>query len=116
MQVHVRETARQEAAATADESFIVKQAGTLLVAKFIAYAVAAALETMTIDVLKNGATVLTVPFVYDDALVPATWYPATLDAAKVAVAEGDVVTVERTYFAGGATPIAQNEVVVEIGP
>lgn len=117
MQVHVRETLRQEVAATATESFFVKQAGNILVAKFAAGAIAAVGESMTVDVHKNAATILTAPYVYDNPDDPNTWFDASLDAAEVAVAEGDMISVIRTYAAGGGpTPLSQNEVVVELGP
>lgn len=116
MQVHVGEPSRQEVAATSTRSFLVKQPGTILVVKFIGAEVPGVGESMTIDLLKNGVTVLTAALVYDDSLLANTWYPASLDAAEVPVAEGDLLTVDRVYAAGAPTPIAQNEVVVELGP
>lgn len=117
MQVHVRETSRQEVAQTTTESFFVKQAGNVVGVKFCASGIPAAGESMTVDVDQGGVSVLTAAIVYDNPDPENTWVEGALDGAAVAVTEGALMTVTRTYAAGGGpTPIAQNEVVVEFGP
>lgn len=114
--VMLRESSRQLVAATANESWFAKQAGTLKSVDFIADEVAGAGESMVVDILVNGASVLTGVYTYDSGSSPNTWYPASLDGAKLAVVKGDLISVSRVYTAGGsATPVAENEVVIEMG-
>ena len=70
-------------------------------------------ESMDIDVLKNGASILTAPYTIDDTTPINTQIdlPLVLDTE---VAIGDVLTATRNYTAGGtATPMTSTLVQVE---
>lgn len=86
---------------------------------FIATGAAAAGESMTIDVLRNGVSILTGVFTYDSTKTAKKQLSLMnlLTAAGKKIAAGDVLTATRVYTAGGGpTPIANNAVVVELGP
>lgn len=64
-------------------------------------------ESVSVDVLKNGVTVLTAPVVINAALMGGKKYVPLfkfVDKAKLALREGDLITITRTYTAGG-TPV-----------
>ena len=95
-----------------DRACPVDRAGNVMEAYYIQAAVAAAGESMSIDLQKNGVTVLTAPLVVDDTDAPGTRIPLPL-SGDVDLAPGDVLTVVRDYTAGGgATPIGPNKVCV----
>lgn len=104
---------------------MISQAGTIVDAYVIIGAVAAANESLVVDIQKstdNGATwatVLTAPKTINDVGEPAqTVIPlaALLDADKVGVDVGDILCVVLDYTAGGGpTPILNTMVVAEIG-
>jgi hypothetical protein len=78
----------------------------------ISAAVAGVAETMTYDVLVNGASVLTAPYVFSITSTAKAQVDLPLDPTKVAIATGDIITVSRTYVAGGAPTMTANTVVV----
>jgi hypothetical protein len=67
----------------------------------------AAGESMTLDILINGAPVLTTPILIDDTYVAAgTVVVGAINAAAKAFVRGDLIEIVRTYVAGGgATPL-----------
>lgn len=74
-------------------------------------AVCAAGESMTIDVLKNGATILTATTAYVAAATDKV-IKLLLDPNKASFVAGDVFTVTRDYTAGGGpTPLANTTVI-----
>lgn len=79
---------------------------------------AAAGESLTVDVLRApvaggaAASILTAPYVYDSTK-QLGWIDLPV-AAGVVLNAGDVITVSRTYAAGGGpTPIGPNVVQLE---
>jgi hypothetical protein len=78
----------------------------------ISAAVAGVGETMTYDVLVNGASILTAPYVFSITSAAKAQIDLPLDPAKVAVAIGDIITVSRTYVAGAVPTMTANTVVV----
>lgn len=108
-----RIVSKQGAAATLTENEILDGSGNLQELYLVAAAVAASGESLTINVLKNGVSILTAPFVYDspDPSDTVISLPVLPDVSFVL---GDVITVARTYVAGGGpTPIGANKVVLE---
>lgn len=76
-----------------------------------ASASAAAGESMTIDVLKNGATVLTATTAFA-ASGGSKVVKLLLDPDKKSFVTGDVFTTSRVYTAGGGpTPVANTTVI-----
>ena len=105
---------RQTAAATLTETYSLDVAGAVREITFLANAVPAAGESLTIDVQRNGVSVLAAAFVYNNTRTARTLYNLTL-AANANIAMGDQLTVIRTYVAGGGpTPIGSSVVAVEI--
>lgn len=74
-------------------------------------------ESLTLDVLVNGVSILTAPVVVNAALqaVPGKLIPLMKyhDRTKSALHVGDVVTVSRTYVAGGGPAGVTSLVVLE---
>lgn len=104
----------QGAAANLTTNEIVEAAGKVLSLIFIANDIAAAGESLTIDVLKEGVSILTAPYAYDATAAAKTRIDLPLVADTV-FALGDLLTVSRTYVAGGGpTPLGANKVVMEI--
>jgi len=97
----------QAAAATATTfAFMAMRAGKINDVIAVAETAAAAGEDMAIDVQINGATCLTSAIVLDDS-AGTTAQVGTVDTAANTLARGDIVTIVRTYTAGGApTPMA----------
>lgn len=90
------------------------QAGNIQDLTFVAEAVAAANEDITVDVQKNGVTILNNVLVYDDTLLPGELIRLDYDV-DTSFDVGDVVSVIRTYTAGGGpTPIAHTKVTLEV--
>ncbi len=112
----IRKGASQETAATAALSAgHVRQAGRIVGARALVRAAAAAGETMVVDVLKNGATVLTGTFTFDNTVAAGAWQTLSLDLAQSAVALGDHLEVDLTYTAGGGpTPVVGTLVELDI--
>jgi hypothetical protein len=102
----------------ADLAGIAEQGGLLTELFIQVEAVAAAGESMQFDVLQNGVSILTGPFTYDAADLPDVQLDVMpLLAAPVTIAIGDVLTVARTYAAGGGpTRSARNHVVAKWEP
>ncbi len=109
-------TSAQAVAATAEETvMIAPSAGVIRSVKAVAGTTAAAGESMTVDVKINGTTVLTGVVTLDDT-AGTTVQSGTLDSLAIAFAENDLITVARTYTAGGGpTPMANTLVDVVYG-
>jgi hypothetical protein len=76
--------------------------------------VAAAGESLSIDILIDGVSALTAPIVIDDAVAINTPVVGVVDPAANEYAAGEVVVVEFTYTAGGGpTPMA--DAIVGLG-
>jgi len=108
-----RASSYQATAATAAEVvMIAPAAGFIESVKAVAGAGAAAGESLTVDVKINGTTVLTAAIVLD-AAAGTDVKSGTLDSAAIEFAADDLISVERTYVAGGGpTPIVNSLVDV----
>lgn len=98
-----------------------KQSGVIEDIYFISSIVAGAGESMTIDVLRNGVSILTGVYTFNATAPNApdkqVSFKSLLTPAGRALNVGDVITVTRDYTVGGTpTPMAHNAVVLEIGP
>ncbi len=67
-------------------------------------------ETMSYDVLVNGVSILSAPFVASDTT--AKYVELTVPAAAQ-INEGDLVTVTRDYTAGGGPAMTYNTIGIE---
>lgn len=77
--------------------------------------VAAAAESMTVDVKIAGVSCLVAPITLDNAVPIDTPVAGVLAPAAVAFAAGDLVTVVRTYVPGGApTPMSATVCDIEV--
>lgn len=97
-----------QAAASSETTFafLAMRAGAINDVIAVAETAAAAGEDMAIDVQINGVTCLTSAIVLDDA-AGVTPQVGTVDTAANTLARGDIVTIVRTYTAGGGpTPMA----------
>lgn len=71
-------------------------------------------ESMTVDLLKNGVSVLTAVLTIDATTDTLNQIPLPIDPALASFLAGDVFTTTRDYTAGGTpTPMANTTVVVE---
>lgn len=115
----------QAAAASASASLlgVVTQSGELRSLTVLSAAIAASGESMTIDVLKNGVSIMLggTPFTINATTVPAgdvrkqKELKALVDPAKLSFLAGDILTVTRVYTAGGGpTPMTATVVIAEI--
>ena len=98
----------EQAAASTETTFafLALRAGAINDVIAVAETAAAAGEDMAIDVQINGVTCLTSAIVLDDT-AGTTPQVGTVDTAANTLARGDIVTIVRTYTAGGApTPMA----------
>lgn len=77
---------------------------------------AAAGESMVVDVLKNGVSILTAPYTLDATKLRDTQIELPLAAASANILIGDRLTVTRTYAAGGTPTMTATSVVVEYSP
>lgn len=79
---------------------------------FVAAAVAAAGETMSIDIHVNGASILASAFIVDDTYPQGSVVHIPVETPNLAI--GDKVEIIRDYTAGGgATPMGANVITVE---
>ena len=108
-----RISSHQTAAATLVENKMIAQAaGTITGVQAVAGTAAAAGESMNVDVKIGGTTVLSATLTIDNSS-GTTVQNGTLDSAAVDFAAGDVISIERTYTAGGGpTPMANTLVEV----
>ena len=99
-------TSEQTTAATLTDTVLVApQAGIIASFMAIAATTAASGESMVCDIKINGTTALTTTADLDDA-AGTTATPGVVDAAAAAFVAGDVITIVRTYTAGGGpTPM-----------
>lgn len=90
----------------------VARAGKVRSIVFLADNACAAGESMVVDVLKNGVSILSATFTYDSTKSANTLYELSVTTdAELAV--GDVLTVSRDYTAGGGpTPLVNTKVVI----
>jgi hypothetical protein len=103
----------QATAATATDVFMIAPAaGQITIAQAAAETGAAAGEDMQIDVLINGVSALSAPIPLDNAAGTAVQTSAL--GAAVTFAQGDKISVERTYTAGGG-PAPMLNTLVDIG-
>ena len=82
-------------------------------------AVPAAGESMTVDVLKNGVSILNavVTCSTGTAGTPANLYQGSVNNDLAGFVAGDIFTTTRTYTAGGTpTPMSNVEVVLRPAP
>jgi len=100
------------AATLVEAAFIAVADGEISAVKAFAGTAAAAGESMAVDVKINGVTCLSTPLVLDDTSGTDV-QDGALDSLAVGLQEGDKVTIERTYTAGGGpTPMADTLVTV----
>ena len=108
----------QETATDATLSMgIIRQSNLRIVAaRALVRVVAAAGEDMTVDILKNGSTVLTAPIVIDSTIAARTWVAGSLLLNTVPnLLIGDRIKADLDYTAGGApTPIVDTYVEVDL--
>lgn len=114
-----RAVSEQAVAATAAGGVMIgggpaTHAGKILSAFVVLSAAPASGETMEYDLQVNGSSVLTATLTVNDTYSAGEQIELPLDPALLDIAIGDIVTVDRTYTAGGGpTPIANNAVHVE---
>lgn len=73
-------------------------------------------ESMVVDVLKNGVSILSATLTINSTNGTAKAQIAASVAAGAAVVAGDVLTCSRTYVAGGGPSMTQTRIVVEYAP
>jgi len=95
---------------------IAAKSGTIVAASVAAVDIGGAGESMTVDILKNGVSILTAPIVWDSTSTARTAIAGALDAAQVQVATGDFLEASLTYVAGAPTPITNTIIALEILP
>lgn len=108
-----RHTSTQAAAATLTDISVVETAGDIQALTLTVAGLPAAGESLTVDVQKNSVSVLAAPVVFDSTATSKqkVFSPTANNPWKV----GDILTVIRTYVAGGGpTPIGPNRVTIEI--
>jgi hypothetical protein len=79
-----------------------RRAGTVTAVKLVSAVTAASGESMVIDVLKNGATILSSTYTYDSTKTAKSRLALSVTGSTT-IAVGDIITVSRTYTAG-STP------------
>jgi hypothetical protein len=92
---------------------LITQPGVVGEVYLVVRGVAAAGESLGVDVLVNGVSVLTAPYTFDatkNALV-GTQIPLPIDETKVNLACGDLVSFQRT-LTGGST-ITESQITLE---
>lgn len=77
---------------------------------------AASGESMVIDVLKNGVSILTATYTFDSTKSRDAQIELPLAAASANLVIGDRLTVTRTYTAGGSPTMTATSVVAEYSP
>jgi hypothetical protein len=110
-----RLTFNQAAAASGNDIQVSDAAGKIQDIYIITAATPGAGESLTVDVQKNGVTVLTTPLVVDNTRTGKTVHRPSVAALGASAALGDIFTVVRTYAAGAPAPVGPNKVVIEIG-
>ncbi|NIV93801.1 hypothetical protein GWN42_13630 [candidate division KSB1 bacterium] len=110
----VKHTSVQAVAATATEiAFVATGSGSILDGKCAVLTAAAAGESMVIDVKINGTTCLQATTTIDDSS-GTTAEDLNIDDTANDLAAGDIVTIERTYTAGGGpTPMTDSAVSID---
>ena len=99
------------AATLAQNEMIAPGPGSITAVKAVADVAAAAGESMTVDVKINGVTVLTAVVTLDDS-AGTDVQSGSLDTA-VAFVEDDLISIERTYTAGGG-PTPMTDTLVDV--
>lgn len=92
------------------------QAGQFKSLYFLSGAPAAAGESMVVDVLVNGVSILSSTLTFDSTKAADTQYEFAITAGKEKYNAGDIVTVTRTYVAGGGPTMTATTVVGEPTP
>jgi hypothetical protein len=110
-----RHVSSQAAAATLTDTSVLEVSGDVQALGITYAGVPAVGESLTVDIQKNGVTILTTPLVVDSTVGAGVKQKSFSLAASQTFKPGDIVTVIRTYVAGGGpTPIGPNRVSVEI--
>lgn len=109
-----RMVSSQAVAASASDPHVTDLAGEVVAATVITGANRGVGESLTVDIQKNGVSILTAPLVLDNTLPGKTLRNLPVQPGT-RFAVGDVVTFIRTYVAGGApTPVGPSRIVLEI--
>lgn len=94
-----------------------KKSGTIISAQAASIVITGdATEELSIDILKNGSTILTAAIVIDDSSTARTVVAGALDPAEIQVVAGDFLEAVLTYTAGTPAPISGTVIEVEIIP
>jgi hypothetical protein len=108
-----RVVSNQAVAATATDVQVIDVSGKVQALSVVVGTLPAAGESLTVDVHKNGVTILTTPAVLDNTMTNKL--RALTPVANTSFAVGDRVSVIRTYAAGGGpAPIGPSKVILEI--
>lgn len=112
--IHEHVSAQAAAATLASTVEVLNLSGSVQWAYALLAAAPAAGESLTVDVTKNGVSILTAPLAIDSTYSAGERIPLpVIDGTSFEL--GDVVNVARTYVAGGGpTPIGPNKVVLGI--
>ena len=92
------------------------QSGKITSLYLVAATAAAAGESMVFDVLKNGVSILTGTYTFNNTKSADVQIELPLAPASANLATGDRLTVTRTYTAGGSPTMTATSVVVEFSP
>lgn len=95
---------------------IAGKTGTIRVAVAANPVVPGAGESMSIDILKNGVTILAAPIVIDATTGAYQGVLGVLDPTNVQVVVGDFFEASLTYVGGAPTPIVRTTVEIGICP
>lgn len=111
-------TAQQVIAASATLGMgVMGKTGTIKSAQAGSVVIAAAGESLEVDILKNGTTILDSAIVLDDSVTVRIPVEGVLDSTTLQVEDDDFFEAVLTYVAGGGpTPISSTLVQVEIIP
>lgn len=109
-----RHASSQAVAATLSDVMVVDVGGQIQALTAIIGATPAAGESLVVDVLRNGVSILSAPYTFSNAL-PGKVVRDLVPVAGTTIVIGDVITINRTYTAGGGpTPIGPSRVILEV--
>lgn len=110
-------SAQQVVAASATLAMgMATKTGTIKTAKAASITIGGAGESMSVDILKNGVSILTAAIVIDITTVAREAVLGVLDETQIQVVEGDFFEALLTYVAGAPTPISNVIAQIEITP
>jgi hypothetical protein len=110
--VHEQATAADDAARALPGASPANHSGKVRSIFIVLAVLPASGESMSYDVLVNGVSILSAPFVATDTSVTEKYTELTVPAAAQ-INEGDLVTVTRDYTAGGGPAMTKNTIGVE---